>query len=61
MRTEEQRNILERIGTEHEIRAKLALKQPLTARQRSYYLLYMATAEQAKEFVRHENKKAVRL
>lgn len=55
MRTEEQRNI------EHEIRAKLALKQPLSPYQRSYYLLYMATVEQAKEFVRNENKKAVRL
>ena len=55
MRTEEQRNI------EREIRAKLALKQPLTARQRSYYLLYIATAEQAKEFIRNENKKVVRL
>lgn len=50
---------LERIGIEHEIRAKLALEQPLSNRQRSYYLLIMATPEQAKEYLRKE--KAVNL
>lgn len=50
---------LERITIEHEIRAKLALEQPLSNRQRSYYLLFIATPEQAKEYLRKE--KAVNL
>lgn len=53
-RTEEQK------GTEHEIRARIALNVALTPYQRSYYLLFMATADQTKEFVRNE-KKAVRI
>lgn len=50
---------LERIGIEHEIRAKLALEQPLSQRQRSYYLLFMATREQAAEFIRNEKIKEI--
>ena len=45
---------IERKAIEHEIRAKFILKQPLSNRQRSYYLLYMATPEQAKEYLRKE-------
>ena len=50
---------LERKGLEHDIYAKLNLGAPLNKKERSYYLLFMATPEQAKEYLRKE--KAVNL
>lgn len=41
---------------DHEIKAKIALKMPLTAKERSYYLLYMATLEEAKKHIKNEQK-----
>lgn len=32
---------------EHEIKAKIALGQPLNPKERAYYLLYIATLEEA--------------
>lgn len=42
---------------EHEIRSTIALKMPLSAQQRSYYLLYIATLEEAKEYIKKEKQK----
>nr|DAJ52039.1 MAG TPA: hypothetical protein [Caudoviricetes sp.] len=55
-RTAEQNRQAERQGRQHEIRAKIALRLPLNSRERSFYLLFMATAEQTAEFIRNENK-----
>lgn len=55
-RTAEQNRQAERQGRQHEIRAKIALKLPLNSRERSFYLLFMATAEQTAEFIRNEKK-----
>lgn len=58
-RTAEQNRQAERQDREHQIKTTIILGQPLNQRQRSYYLLFMATPEQAKEYLRKE--KAVRL
>lgn len=55
-RTAEQNRQAERQGRQHEIRAKIALKLPLNNRERSFYLLFMATAEQTAEYIRNEKK-----
>lgn len=46
----------ERKEFEHRIKAKIALKQPLTQRERAYYLLYIATLEEMKEYIKNEVK-----
>lgn len=53
-RTAEQNRQFERQGIQHEVRAKLALDAPLNNRERSFYLLFMATAEQTAEYIRNE-------
>lgn len=40
----------------HEIKAKIALGQPLNPKERAYYLLYIATLEEAKEYIKKEIK-----
>jgi hypothetical protein len=40
----------------HEIDGCLKWGYPLTARQRAFYLLFMATPEQAKEFLKREKR-----
>lgn len=42
----------ERKEFEHRIKAKIALSLPLTAKERSYYLLFIATLEEAKEYIK---------
>lgn len=44
------------IMIESKIKAKIALKIPLTAKERAYYLLYIATLEEAKEYIKNEVK-----
>lgn len=39
---------------EHEIKAKIALKQPLNQKERAYYLIYIATLEEAKEYIKNK-------
>lgn len=58
-RTAEQNREAERQDREHQIKTTIILGQPLSQRQRSYYLLFMATPEQAKEYLQKE--KAVNL
>lgn len=58
-RTAEQNRQAERQDREHQIKTTIILGQPLNQRQRSYYLLFMATPEQAKEYLQKE--KAVNL
>lgn len=41
----------------HEIDITLKMGWKLTARQRAFYLLFMATPEQAKEFLKNEKIK----
>lgn len=53
-RTAEQNRQAERQDKEHQIKTTIILGQPLSQRQRSYYLLFMATREQAAEFIRNE-------
>lgn len=50
---------LEQKGIEHDIYAKMKLGFKLTERERAYYLLYMATPEQAKEFIKKEKKNEI--
>lgn len=57
--TAKQNRQAERQDREHQIKTTIILGQPLSQRQRSYYLLFMATPEQAKEYLRKE--KAVNL
>ena len=38
------------------IKCKAILGLPLTARERAYYLLYIATSEQAKKFIKKEQQ-----
>lgn len=38
------------------IKCKAILGLPLTARERSYYLLFLATDDEVKEFLKNENK-----
>lgn len=42
-------------GTKHEIQAKIALKMPLSAKERAYYLLFISTLEEAKNYIKNEN------
>lgn len=50
----EQNRQAERQGLQHDIRAKIALAAPLNNRERSYYLLFMATVKQAINYIRNE-------
>lgn len=59
-RTAEQNRQAERQDREHQIKTTIILGQPLSQRQRSYYLLFMATREQAAEFIRNEKKSNIR-
>lgn len=47
----------ERIENLYEIKAIMKLGMPLSLRQRSYYLLYIATLEEAKSYLSKEKKK----
>lgn len=39
---------------QNKIKAKLILNLKLTTKERAYYLLFMATSEEMKEFLRRE-------
>lgn len=44
------------IGLYHEIKSKVALGVKLTNKERSFYLLLVATNQEAKEFLKNEKK-----
>lgn len=46
---------LEFAGIYHDVRSKLALGIKLTPKERSFYLLFMATPEEIKEYLKNEN------
>lgn len=48
---------IEEIGERHTITAKLKIDAELTPRQRAYYLLFMASEKETKEFLRKEQEK----
>lgn len=41
---------------EHDIRTKIALNTKLTNKERSLYLLFLATDDEVKEFLQNEKK-----
>jgi hypothetical protein len=45
---------VEQAGIRHDIFCKVKLNLPLTAKERAFYLLYIANDEQVKEFLRKE-------
>lgn len=47
---------IEQAGTRHDIFCKVRLNLPLTAKERAFYLLYMANDEQVKEFLKNEKE-----
>lgn len=48
---------VEQAGIKHDVNAKLKLNVPLTAKERAFYLLYIANDEQVKEFLRKEQER----
>ena len=47
---------LDEVGLIHDIKSKLAIGLPLTRLQRNYYLMFMATPEQIKEYLKKEKR-----
>lgn len=48
---------VEKAGIRHDIFCKVKLNLPLTAKERAFYLLYIANDEQVKEFLRKEQER----
>ena len=48
---------LETASLYHDVKSKLALGFYLTQKERSFYLLFMASIEEAKEYLRNEKKR----
>lgn len=48
---------VEQASIRHDIFCKLKLNFPLTAKERAFYLLYIANDEQVKEFLRKEQER----
>lgn len=48
---------VEQASIRHDINVKLKLNSPLTAKERDFYLLYIANDEQVKEFLRKEQER----
>ena len=47
---------VEQAGIRHDIFCKMQLNVPLTAKERAFYLLYIANNEQVKEFLKNEKE-----
>lgn len=47
---------LEFAGLYHDVKGKLALGFELTPKERSFYLLFVASVEEAKEYLKNEKK-----
>lgn len=45
---------LEFVGLYHDVKSKLALSIKLTPKERSFYLLFVATPEEIKEYLKNE-------
>lgn len=45
-----------RAGIMHDIRGKLSLQAPLTQKERAFYLLFIASQQEAKTFIENEKK-----
>ena len=48
---------LETAGIVHRIKSKIALDIKLTPKERSYYLLFIATIEEAKGYLKNEKNR----
>lgn len=48
---------VEQASIRHDIFCKMQLNVPLTAKERAFYLLYIANDEQVKEFLRKEQER----
>ena len=47
---------LEFAGLYHDVKSKLVLNMPLSQKERSFYLLFMASNEEVEEFLKNEKK-----
>jgi hypothetical protein len=47
---------VEQASIRHDIFCKVKLNLPLTAKERAFYLLYIANDEQVKEFLKNEKR-----